>query len=59
MIQIIIFFFALLFSVVFFTDMVFTIVNIILNGTVNSNDSIKRAFFILITVILWTIFYSM
>ncbi len=59
MIQIIIFFFALLFSVVFFTDMVFTIVNIVLNGTVKSNDSIKRAFFILITVILWTIFYSM
>ena len=58
MIQIIIFFFALLFSVVFFTDMVFTIVNIVLNGTVKSNDSIKRAFFILITVILWTIFYS-
>lgn len=59
MIQIIIFFFALLFSVVFFTDMVFTIVNIVLNGTVKSNDSIKRAFFIFITVILWTIFYSM
>lgn len=59
MIQIIIFFFALLSSVVFFTDMVFTIVNIVLNGTVKSNDSIKRAFFILITVILWTIFYSM
>ena len=59
MIQTIIFFFALLFSVVFFTDMVFTIVNIVLNGTVKSNDSIKRAFFILITVILWTIFYSM
>lgn len=59
MIQIIIFFFALLFSVVFFTDMVFTIVNLVLNGTVKSNDSIKRAFFVLITVILWTIFYSM
>ena len=59
MIQIIIFFFSLLFSVVFFTDMVFTIVNIVLNGTVKSNDSIKRVFFILITVILWTIFYSM
>lgn len=59
MIQIIIFFFALLFSVVFFTDMVFTIVNIVLNGTVKSNDSIKRAFFVFITVILWTIFYSM
>lgn len=59
MIQIIIFFFALLFSVVFFTDMVFTIVNLVLNGTVKSNDSIKRAFFVFITVILWTIFYSM
>ena len=30
-----------------------------LNGTVKSNDSIKRAFFVFITVILWTIFYSM